>query len=84
MTTQDESTDRVRTGGWAKPVDKLTMGAVPNEAINLNVNGKHVTGPLKGFGQLWQKTYSVRLAGSNIAPEELIKVWKAEFPHSWP
>jgi hypothetical protein len=70
MTTQDEATDRGRTGGWAKPVDKLTMGAVPGGAINLNVNGKHVTGPLKGFGQLWQKTYSVRLAGSDIAPEE--------------
>ena len=84
MTTQDEATERVRTGGWAKPVDKLTMGAVPNEAINLNVNGKHVTGPLKGFGQLWQKTYSVRLASSDIAPEELITVWKAEFPNFWP
>ncbi len=84
MKTQDETTERVRTGGWAKPVDKLTMGAVPNEAINLNVNGKHVTGPLKGFGQLWQKTYSVRLAGSDIAPEELITVWKAEFPNFWP
>ncbi len=84
MTTQDEATDRGRTGGWAKPVDKLTMGAVPNEAINLNVNGKHVTGPLKGFGQLWQKTYSVRLAGSDIAPEGLITVWKAEFPNFWP
>ncbi len=84
MTTQDEATDRGRTGGWAKPVDKLTMGAVPNEAINLNVNGKHVTGPLKGFGQLWQKTYSVRLTGSDIAPEGLITVWKAEFPNFWP
>lgn len=84
MTTQDEATDRGRTGGWAKPVDKLMMGAVPNEAINLNVNGKHVTGPLKGFGQLWQKTYSVRLTGSDIAPEDLITVWKAEFPNFWP
>jgi hypothetical protein len=84
MTTQDEAAEQVRTGGWAKPVDKLTMGAVPNEAINLNVNGKHVTGPLKGFGQLWQKTYSVRLTGSDIAPEDLIKVWKAEFPNFWP
>lgn len=84
MTTQDQSTEQVRTGGWAKPVDKLTMGAVPNEAINLNVNGKHITGPLKGFGQLWQKTYSVRLAGSDIAPVDLITVWKAEFPNFWP
>ena len=60
------------------------MGATPAGALNLNVTGKHVTGPLKGFGQLWQKTYSVRLTGSELAPEELIKVWKAEFPNFWP
>ena len=84
MTTQDESSERSKTGGWAKPVDKLTMGAVPSGAINLNVTGRHVTGPLKGFGQLWQKTYSVQLAGSDIGPEELITVWKAEFPNFWP
>ncbi len=86
MTTQDESSPSTpaTASGWAKPVDKLTMGAVPTGAINLNVNGKQVTGPLKGFGQLWQKTYSVRLTGSDIAPEELIKVWKAEFPNFWP
>lgn len=84
MTTQDESTQRVRTGGWAKPVDTLTMGATPAGALNLNVTGKHVTGPLKGFGQLWQKTYSVRLTGSEVAPEEMIAIWKAEFPNFWP
>ena len=84
MTTQDESSERSKTGGWAKPVDKLTLGAVPSGAINLNVTGRHVTGPLKGFGQLWQKTYSVQLAGSDIGPEELITVWKAEFPNFWP
>ena len=84
MTTQDESSERSKTGGWAKPVDKLTLGAVPSGAINLNVTGRHVTGPLKGFGQLWQKTYSVQLAGSDIGPEELITVWKTEFPNFWP
>ena len=86
MTTQDESSPRTTTSasGWAKPVDKLTMGATPAGAINLNVTGKQVTGPLKGFGQLWQKTYSVQLAGSDITPEALIKIWKAEFPNFWP
>lgn len=86
MTLHDDSssTPRTSTDGWAKPVSKLSMGVAPTEAINLNVNGKHITGPLKGFGQLWQKTYSVRLAGSEIAPTDLIKVWKAEFPNFWP
>lgn len=86
MTTHDESSQRTtpHSDAWAKPVDKLSMGAAPAGAININVNGKQVSGPLKGFGQLWQQTYSVRLAGSDIAPEELIKVWKAEFPNFWP
>ena len=60
------------------------MGAMLAGAVNLNVTGKQVTGPLKGFGQLWQKTYSVRLTASDIAPEDLITVWKAEFPNLWP
>ena len=86
MTIDDEQTTNTAKvpGNWAKPVDELTMGAAPSGAINFNVTGRQVTGPLKGFGQLWQKTYSVRLAGSDIAPEALIRVWKAEFPDFWP
>lgn len=86
MTSQNEPRADATTSsdGWAKPVKKLRLGAAPAEAINLNVDGKQITGPLKGFGQLWQKTYSVRLMGSEIAPEELIAVWKAEFPNFWP
>jgi len=86
VTTQQETSSDTTTssGGWAKPVEKLNLGATPAGAINLNVEGKQVTGPLKGFGQLWQKTYAVRLVGSDIAPAELIKIWKAEFPNFWP
>jgi hypothetical protein len=83
--SEDKAAPRAAAAdAWAKPVGKLSLGAAPAGAINLNVDGKQVTGPLKGFGQLWQKTYSVRLAGSDIAPEELITVWKAEFPNFWP
>lgn len=86
MTLHDDSSNTPTTpaDGWAKPVGKLSMGVAPTGAINLNVNGKQITGPLKGFGQLWQKTYSVRLADSDVAPKDLIKVWKAEFPNFWP
>jgi hypothetical protein len=65
-------------------VGKLKVGDVPAEAINLNVEGKQLTGPLKGFGQMWQKTYWVRLSGCTSTPQELITVWKAEFPNFWP
>ena len=70
--------------GWAKPVDRLEVNGVPTEAINLNVDGRHLTGPLKGFGQMWQKTYRIRLSGSDISPKDLIRKWKQNFPKFWP
>ena len=69
---------------WAKPVDRLTMGAVPAEAVNLNVSGKRLAGPLQGFGQLWQKTYRIRFEGASPSPEEVVAVWKREFGSFWP
>ncbi len=70
-------------GTWAKPVEHLEVKNVPGEAINLNVDGRQLTGPLRGFGQMWQKTYSVRLSGSNITSEELVQTWKKHFPEFW-
>jgi hypothetical protein len=39
---------------------------------------------LKGFGQLWQKTYRVALHGSTVTPQALIQVWKEHFPEFQP
>ena len=69
---------------WAQPVSKLKVSDVPAGAINLNVEGRQVVGPLQGFGQLWQKTYRVRLSGSKATPAEVIKTWKENFPKFWP
>ncbi len=69
---------------WARPVPALAEPVAPPEAINLNVKGRRVVGPLQGFGQLWQKTYRVRLDGCDVTPSELIAEWKAEFPRFWP
>jgi hypothetical protein len=57
---------------------------VPSDAIDLNVTGRRLAGPLQGFGQLWQKTYRVRLDGSAAAPAEVVSVWKREFGSFWP
>lgn len=81
---QPEQTKRSDAANWARPVQTLDVGELPNDAINLNVKGKRVTGPLKGFGQLWQKTYKIRLEGIELDPKELIKTWKAHFPEYWP
>ncbi len=73
-----------RKGSWASPVSRLRVGQVPNEAINLNVDGRQLTGPVHGFGQLWQKTYTIRLIGVAISPQEVIRTWKRKFPEYWP
>jgi hypothetical protein len=69
---------------WARPVDRLALGAVPDEAINLNVSGKRLAGPLQGFGQLWQKTYRIPFDGADPTPQDVISVWKREFATFWP
>ena len=71
-------------GEWAKPVGTLTVGAISHDAVNLNVQGRRVTSPLQGFGQLWQKTYKIRLAGAVVTPQQVIQVWKEHFPEFWP
>ncbi|HEX9922394.1 MAG TPA: hypothetical protein VGD99_07005 [Anaerolineae bacterium] len=69
---------------WAKTVATLTVSGMPAEAINLNVEGRHLTGPLQGFGQLWQKTYRVRLSGVEVSPAQVVEVWKANLPKFMP
>ena len=76
--------DRSRESAWAQPVDRLSVGDLLYQAINLNVEGRQVVGPLQGFGQLWQKTYRVRLSGTTVTPSEVIKTWKDSFPNFWP
>lgn len=69
---------------WAQPVEKLRVSGVPPGAININVEGRRVVGPLQGFGKMWQKTYRVRLTGSAATPMEVIKTWKETFSDFWP
>lgn len=69
---------------WAMPVSKLKVTGVPEGAINLNVDGRRVTNPLQGFGQLWQKVYHIHLNDARIAPQEVIAIWRAHFSEFWP
>ncbi len=69
---------------WAKPVAKLKVSELPAGAMNLNVEGRQVVGPLQGFGQMWQKTYRIRLDGAALEPPQIIREWKGNFPSFWP
>ena len=73
-----------REGDWAQPVDRLKVAGVQAGGVNLNVDGRRVTGPVQGFGQMWQKTYTIRLAGSPVTPQEVIQGWKENFASFWP
>jgi hypothetical protein len=70
-------------GNWAQPVDTLSAAGVTGASVD-SVTGRRVAGPLQGFGQLWQKTFTVRLDGTDLTPEELVATWKANFPAFWP
>lgn len=69
---------------WAQQISTIRVTQVPAGAIDLNMEGHHLVGPLQGFGQMWQKIYWVVLKESKITPTELIKVWKEHFPMFWP
>ncbi len=82
-TTPSETPVNRDAANWARPVDRLSAAGVAG-AKDDAVTGKRVSGPLQGFGQLWQKTFSVRLDGVDTTPEAVIATWKAHFPEFWP
>ncbi len=70
-------------GNWARPVDRLSAAGVAG-AKDDAVTGKRVSGPLQGFGPLWQKSFTVRLDGASMSPAEVVAIWKERFPTFWP
>ncbi len=83
MRTEEKSTVR-DAGNWAKPVDKLSVSEMPEEAVSRNVEGRRAVGPIQGFGKMWQKTYRVKLVGAAVTPGEVIETWKENFADFWP
>jgi hypothetical protein len=81
--SENTHTERSLEDAWAKPVDKLHAEQTSAEAINL-VEGQELTGPIRGFGQMWQKTYTIPLNGAVVKPDEVIQEWKDNFPKFWP
>ncbi len=64
---------------WAHLTSALQVARVPTGALNLNVDGRQVVGPLQGFGRLWQKTYRLRLPEVTMTPAEVMQLWKENF-----
>ncbi|HEY0757066.1 MAG TPA: hypothetical protein VGD98_24145 [Ktedonobacteraceae bacterium] len=70
---------------WARrDTHTLRIENAPTGALNLNVDGRQITSPLQGFGQMWQKTYRVILQQTSITPTQIITAWKLHFDEFWP
>ena len=70
---------------WAQQNTRtLKITQAPSGALNLNVDGRKITSPLQGFGQMWQKTYRISLKGAGIKPADVIAAWKEHFAEFWP
>ena len=67
---------------WAQPVDRLSAAGIV--APLDTVTGRRVTGPVQGFGRMFQKTFRVRLTDVAITPAELVALWKEQFATFWP
>ncbi len=79
----DAAPAAAKGSGWASPVDRLTVTTAPKGAMPVTVQGRRLAGPLQGFGQLWQKTFRIRLDGQ-ADPAAVVAHWKAHFPEFWP
>ena len=61
-------------GGWADKAETVPVGG----------REMRLTGPLQGFGKMWQKTFRIRLDGCEATPEEVIAEWKTNYGSFWP
>ncbi|HYH10878.1 MAG TPA: hypothetical protein VD789_00890 [Thermomicrobiales bacterium] len=57
---------------------------LPPDSLDINVDGQEISGPERGFGQLWRKTYRIRLEGANASPVEVIRTWRDRYGELWP
>jgi hypothetical protein len=80
-TPSGEPTARPTEGRWATPRERLHVdgddGASP-------VHGKRISGPVQGFGRLWQKTFRIRLEDVEVAPAEVVTTWRERYGEFWP
>jgi len=71
-------------GFWAAPISRIQVPEMPKEAVNVNVGGRRVVGPVLGFGPLWEKTYEVSFDAAQVTPAAAIEALKERFPSFQP
>lgn len=77
---------RSDAGNWATTASgrlNVAAGRAEADANAWGISGRKVTGPMQGFGRLWQRTYTCPI-GTVATPQEAIAVWRAHFGEFWP
>ena len=50
---------------WARKVDRLEVD--PRAGVRgTNVAGRRLTGPIQGFGKMWQKSYRMKIGRAHV------------------
>lgn len=70
--------------GWARSIDRIGLTDIPEQAMNINVHGRRVTSPAKGFGRMWDKRYRLYLHDTDVDPRRVVSLWRSAFPEFWP
>ena len=76
---------RSDVGNWATGSGRLAVGSDRSDVVDngWGISGRRVTGPMQGFGRLWQRTYTCPI-GSAATPQQAIAHWRAHFGELWP
>lgn len=82
-TPADDQQPRDATSWARRDTHTLRIEHTPTGVLNL-VDGRQLTGPLQGFGQMWQKTYRISLKDASVTPAMVIAAWKQHFAEFWP
>jgi len=77
----EPSAHRSDAANWAGRVERLEVEKRAG-VRGTNVSGRRLTGPVQGFGKMWQKTFSI--SNLSVTPEQAIAEWRAHFPEFWP
>lgn len=82
---RDDRATRTRSDdeNWAPVRERFTTdGSMGRDAAA--VDGRRISGPIQGFGKLWQKTYRTAFAGVEVTPEEVVARWRERYGDFWP
>ncbi len=66
--------------GWMPPMAIITVSPLPAGIRSLNVSGRRPSGLVRGFGPLWQKTYTLRVPAGKAEPTAIVDILRSDLP----